>query len=852
MPEFELSTIVIALLLLGILVVVFLLVAAYYIHRHWYYTKVILPRTKNWVFLEIQMPKENSEDAAEAKGADEKKRLISIAEQLFTTLSDTSGSRFKFKPRDYISFEIACVNKKISFFINCPRHLQQLIEKQLQAQYPHAYVEEVRGYNPFQSTGEVEATELKLNKDFMFPFRTYKEMETDPLNAITNAMSKLTEIDGAAIQYILYPAGTSWQDRPRRVALEIQQGKNPSVVTQSLGRKIASGAARGLRDGVFGQGQQSDQKAMQMRTDLSGIYSAIQLTPMQQEMVKRFEEKASRPGFATNLRVITSSQTPGNAKVIMHNIVSSFLQYNLQPFNGFHVKRRKKRKIVKDYIFRIYRRYGRKAILNTEELASLWHLPTPFLETPNIKWLLSKKAPPPINVHNEGVLLGRNIYRGQETKIRIAREDRRRHMYILGRTGVGKTEIMKYMAVQDIQNGEGLCIIDPHGDFIEDVLPHVPKNRAEDVILFDPFDTERPMGLNMLQVTSEEQKDFAVQEMISIFYKLVTDPAMLGPMFEHNMRNAMLTLMADEEHPGTLVEIPRIFTDTDFQKYKIGKLKDPVVKAFWEKEMAKTSDFHKSEMLGYLVSKVGRFVENSMMRNIVGQAQSSFNFREVMDNRKILLVNLAKGKVGEMNAKLLGLIIVSKIQMAALSRADIPESQRVDFYLYVDEFQNFITDAFSSILSEARKYKLNLVIAHQFLAQLAQGAGAHGAGSSDLRDAVFGNTGSMVSFRIGVEDSEVMAKEFAPVFNEFDLLNVDKYNAFVKLMIDGTASKPFNMGTYPLPKPTSEQEQTAQAIKQLSRLKFGRSRAEVESEILEASQIADMMSAGQPSVEPSV
>lgn len=847
---FELSTIVIASLLLGILVVVFLLVAAYYIHRHWYYTRVILPRTKDWVFLEILMPKENSDEASETKGSEEKKNLISIAEQLFTTLSETGGSKNFFKPQDYISFEIACVNKKISFYINCPRHLQQLIEKQLQAQYPHAYVEEVKGYNPFQPKGEVEATELQLNKDFIFPFRTFEDMETDPLNALTNAMSKLSETDGAAIQYILYPAGSGWQDRPRRIALEIQQGKNPSVVAKSTAGKFAGEVAGGLRDSVLGSRQQSQDG---QRNDLSGIYNAIQLTPMQQEMVKKFEEKASRPGYATNIRVITSSQTLGNAKVIMHNIVTSFLQYNMQPFNGFHVKKRKKRKVIKDFIFRIYRRYGRKNILNTEELASLWHLPTPFLETPNLKWLHSKKAPAPVNTPTEGVLMGRNVYRGQETLIKASRDDRRRHMYILGRTGVGKTEIMKYMAAQDIKNGEGVCIIDPHGDFIEDVLPHIPKSRAEDVILFDPFDTERPLGLNMLEVTSEEQKDFAVQEMISIFYKLVTDPAMLGPMFEHNMRNAMLTLMADQDNPGTIVDIPRIFTDTDFQKYKISKLSDPVVRAFWEKEMAKTSDFHKSEMLGYLVSKVGRFVENAMMRNIVGQPKSSFNFREVMDNKKILLVNLAKGKVGEMNAKLIGLIIVSKIQMAALSRADIPGEDRKDFYLYVDEFQNFITDAFSSILSEARKYKLNLIIAHQFLAQLSQGAGVQGAGSNDLRDAVFGNAGSMVAFRIGVEDSEVMAKEFAPVFNEFDLLNVDKYNAFVKLMIDGTASKPFNMATYPLPKPSAEEAEVAKAIKDLSRLKFGRSRAQVEKEILEASQVADMMAAGpNGGVEPSV
>lgn len=843
----QLNGIEIALLVLGILVPIFLLILIYYLHRHWYYSRVILPRTKNWVFLEVQMPKENSDEKQSQRAVtpEDKKNLIAVAEQLFTALSESGGHSW-FRPKDYISFEIACTDKKISFYINCPKHLQELVEKQLQAQYPHAYIEEVAGYNPFPKGGQVAAVELRPIKKYMFPIRTYRSMETDPLNALTNAMSKLSETDGAVIQYIMYPAGQTWQYKPRHMALQIQQGKNPSNVAESAGKQLAHQALTNLRDTTIGN---NNPQNPHQQNDLTGQYSPIHLTPMQQEMVKRFEEKASRPGFKTNIRVITASSTPGIADVNLNNIISSFLQYNMPPFNGFRLKRRNKKKITKDFIFRIYRRYGRKAILNTEELASLWHLPTPYLETPNIKWLQSKKASPPINLSKEGILLGRNIYRGVETPIHASRDDRRRHMYILGRTGVGKTEIMKYMSVQDIANGEGVCIIDPHGDFIEDILPHIPKNRAEDVILFDPADLDRPMGLNMLEVANESQKDFAVQEMIAIFYKLVTDPAMLGPMFEHNMRNAMLTLMADTEKPGTIVEIPRIFTDMEFQKYKVSKVADPVVRAFWEKEMAKTSDFHKSEMLGYLVSKVGRFVENSMMRNIVGQGKSSFNFREIMDNKKILLVNLAKGKVGEMNAKLLGLILVSKLQMAAMSRADLPEDQRQDFYLYVDEFQNFITDAFSSILSEARKYRLNLIIAHQFLGQLEQSAGAQGAGSHELRDAVFGNAGSMVTFRIGVEDAEIMAKEYAPVFNDFDLLNVDRFNAFVKLMINGTASKPFNMATYPLPKAAPEQQATAAAIKQLSRLKFGRARSEVESEILEASQVADMMAAGPASIE---
>ena len=847
----ELTSVQIAFLVLIGLIAVFSAVFFYYFKRHVYHKGHIVPRTLDWVFLEVQMPKENAteggaENQQRPKSEEEKKQMISVAEQLFTTLSESGHSKGWLKGKDYYSFEIACTNKKISFFINCPRHLQQLVEKQLQAQYPHAFVEQVRGYNPFQKGAEVEVRELQLNKKYVYPFRTYKNTESDPLSALTNAMSKLMENEGAAIQYVISPAGTAWQGTPRHMALEVQQGKNPELIERGHAYRFFLGFRRffaGIITGTASRGQQGSHT----HKDLTGYAAPIQLTPMQQEIVKRLEEKASRPGYKLNARLITSSLTPGNAKTHMHNLMAAFLQFNMPPFNGLRVRNRSKDDILKDYIFRVFRDFGKTNIINTEELASLWHLPTPYIETPNIKWLVSKKAPPPINVFTEGLLIGKNIYRNLETPIYMGREDRRRHTYILGRTGSGKSVLLSNMAIQDIKNGEGLCVIDPHGDLINDILINIPKERAEDVILFEPFDMERPLGLNMLEVDSEEQKDFAVQEMISIFYKLVTDPAMLGPMFEHNMRNAMLTLMADEEHPGTITDIPRIFTDTEFQRYKLSKVKDPVVRLFWEKEMAKTSDFHKSEMLGYLISKVGRFVENTMMRNIVGQGKSGFNFRKVMDEGKILLVNLSKGRTGEINAKLLGLILVSKIQMAALSRADIPEEKRRDFYLYVDEFQNFITDTFSSILSEARKYKLNLIVAHQYLGQLETQAGAQGAASKDLRDAVFGNVGSMVVFRTGAEDAEVLGKEFAPTFNQFDLVNIERFNAYVKLMVNGTASKPFNMATMPPQKQGSAE--LAESIRQLSRLKFGRPRAEVESEILEASEVAENMAEALPSVE---
>ncbi len=819
------QTILILYLSLAILLIAFCAVFFYFWRRHRKYVKKLLPRARASVFLEIQMPKESADKAdAAPKSREEQKQLIAIAEQIYTTISKAGEHKGIFSSNDFISLEIAAVGKKISFYVNCPRHLQDLIEKQVHAQYPQAYIEAVHAYNPFGRHSEQASAELILKKQCYYPFRTYKEMESDPLNAITNAMSKLEENEGAAIQLVISPASASWAKKPRRVALEIQQGKNPENVDKGLFSE--------LLDEVFGSKKDSHDKK-----DLSGEKMPIHLTPMQQEMVKRFEEKASRPGFKFNLRLIASSTTKAGAEAHMSNMLASFMQYSMDPFNSLKIKKKDSGTTIVDFILRSFHDYGNSNILNTEELASIWHLPTPLIETPNIKWLLSKKAPAPLDAPKEGLLLGHNIYRSVKTEIRIARADRRRHMYIIGRTGTGKSQWLANMAIQDIQNGEGLCVVDPHGDLVEEILQHIPKARAEDVILFEPFDTERPMGLNMLEVKSEEEKDFAVQEMISIFYKLVTDPSFLGPMFEHYMRNAMLTLMADEEYPGTIADIPRIFTDTEFQKYKAAKVKDPVVRNFWEKEMAKTTDYHKSEMLGYLISKVGRFVENSMMRNIIGQPKSSFDFREIMDSGKILLLNLAKGKTGEINAKLIGLIIVSKLQMAALSRSNIPEEDRKDFYLYVDEFQNFITDSFATILSEARKYRLNLVVAHQYLGQLAQGAGAQGAATNDLRDAVFGNAGTMACFRIGVEDSEVMAKEFAPTFNEFDLINIDRFNAYLKLMISGTASKPFNLST--LPPMQGGSASAADAIRELSRGKYGRPRSQVEEYLLETSQIGE-------------
>jgi hypothetical protein len=345
---------------------------------------------------------------------------------------------------------------------------------------------------------------------------------------------------------------------------------------------------------------------------------------------------------------------------------------------------------------------------------------------------------------------------------------------------------------------------------------------------------ERPIGLNMLEVKDEAQKDMAVQEMIAIFYKLFP-PETMGPMFEHNMRNVMLTLMSDREEAGTITEIPRMFSDEKYQKQWVQKVTDPVVRSFWENEMAKTSDFHKSEMLGYLISKVGRFVENTMMRNIIGQSKSGFDFRRIMDEKKVLLVNLAKGKTGEINSSLLGMIIVSKLQMAALSRADLPESERHDFYLYIDEFQNFITDSIATILSEARKYRLNLIIGHQYMGQLVKD------NKTQIRDAVLGNVGSMLVSRIGPEDTEMLQKVYTPTFSAYDLINSDKFTWYVKMVVENSQVKPFTMKTYP----SKERDaKLANTMRELVRLTYGRDRLIVEEEILQRSKI--QAAAGQP------
>jgi predicted ATPase len=768
--------------------------------------------------LLVTVPKESAEKKNEqerGKTLQENQEDISVAEALYATIgglrADRSISGWFTGREDDFAFELVAKDGLISFYIAVPERLEEFITQQVQALYPYAQVEVVEDYNLFIPQGVIVGAYLTLHKHHFFPLKTFRKIESDPLNAMTNALAKVEKTSGAAVQIVIRSAKREWRHKGTKIATELQKGK-------SIQQAIASTTLFGSLFGGGAQKKKPNEAPEPNRT----------LSPAEQEMQKGIQEKLSKAGLDATIRVVVSAPDATRARLTLDNITNTFSQYNLYEFGNSFVKvvPSFQSRMIREYIYRTFDE-RHSIVLSADEMASLYHFPLPTTETPNIRWLTARKSAPPVNLPEEGVTLGTVEYRGEKNTVKIRRNDRRRHLYVIGKSGSGKSVFIENLALQDIRNGDGVCVVDPHGDLVEHILEQMPRERIDDVIVFDPSDIERPMGLNMLEVDRDEQKDFTVQEMIAIFYKLFP-PEMIGPMFEHNMRNVMLTLMADPATAGTIAEIPRMFSDADFQKRWVEKLTDPVVRAFWEKEMAKTSDFHKSEMLGYLISKVGRFVENEMMRNIIGQQQSSFNIRQVMDQKKILLVNLAKGRTGEVNANLLGLIIVSKLQMAALGRADLPESERHDFYLYIDEFQNFITDSIATILSEARKYRLCLTIAHQYMGQLVQN------NDTKIRDAVIGNVGTIALFRIGIDDAEALEKEFAPTFNAYDLINVPQYTAYVKLLIDNTASRPFNMNTLP---PQKGDPKLAAAIKQLSRLKYGRDRASVEAEILERTQL---------------
>lgn len=780
--------------------------------------KVKLQKTFEQVTLKIRVPKEvKQEDVEHAKSLQQMQELIGFTETIFQTLGNLRGQRgFKawwYGRDDLFTLEMVSIKNLIMFYVTCPKRQREFIESQIQAQYPHAQIEDVGDHNIFGAQSQILCSYLTLKRPHYFPIKTYKKMETDPMNAITNALSKVAEKDGAAIQLVMRSAYGKWRREGIRIARAMQQGKKYSEVSGSQTWRNIKETISFLR----GPKEKDANK------------EAYRLTPMEEEMVKGFEEKSTKLGLDVNVRVVTSSDQYMTAKRYLDDILNVFGQYSIAEFgNSFSVATPKNQnQAISFFIHRHFDpRYG--MVLNSEELASIYHLPLASTETPKIDWLLSRKALPPSNLPNEGIILGLSEYRGHTYQIRMKDADRRRHMYIIGKSGGGKSVLQKSLIKQDIANGKGVCVIDPHGDLAEECLEFVPKERAEDVIFFNPADYERPIGLNMLEYDPQfpYQKTFATEEMLKIFDQLYDLKSTGGPMFEQYMRNAMGLIMDHPESGSTLLDVPRVLADENFRNFKLSKCKTQTVRDFWQKEAQKAGgEASLANMVPYITSKLTPFVANDFLRPVIAQQKSAFNFRQVMDEGKLLFCGLNKGKLGDISAYLIGMIVIGKILMAALSRGDMDPSKRKDFYLYVDEFQNFLTDSITAILSEARKYGLNLIIAHQFIGQLTRKGG-----DTQIRDAIFGNVGTMISFRIGADDAEFLEKEYAPVFSKYDLINTEAFTVNIKMLIDNTASKPFNM--MPVMPPPGNKE-LANMIKELSRYKYGRKRELVEAEILE-------------------
>ena len=724
------------------------------------------------------------------------KEEINKSAQLFSLLAGL-GTPFT------LEAAVPHVGEEIHFYISVPHNSLAAVKRQIEGLFSEARVEEEEEYNIFNPAGSASGFYLSQKGEYLLPIRTYQETNIDTFGPILSGLSRVAEVgEGMAIQIVARPAPSSAKKTLSRAVSELKKGESLEKIMAAM-KVSLSDVAKALAPKKAGP-EEKEAKTVD------------------EEAVKALEMKLSQPLLQVNFRVLASAADYAAAESLANSVAGSFSQFQAPRRGELVAVRPSKMNIFSfDYSFRRFEP-GQSLILNAVELASIFHLPTPLTGVQKIKWLKSKEAPAPADLPTSGVVLGENIFRGERKTIMLSDDDRRRHLYVIGQTGTGKSALLKNMAVNDLRNGKGLAVIDPHGDLADGILSLVPKERYDDVIVFDPADLERPVGLNMLEYdfARPEEKTFIVNEMQSIFNKLFP-PETMGPMFEQYMKNALLLLMEDmPNEPATLMEVPRVFTDAEFRERKLARIKNPAVIDFCEKEAVKAGgEAALQNMTPYITSKFNNFTANDYIRPIIGQATSAFDFRKVIDEGKILIVNLSKGRIGDINANLLGMIITGKLLLAALSRVDIPEeSQRRDFYLYIDEFQNFTTDSISVILSEARKYRLNLVIAHQFIAQL----------TDRIRDSVFGNVGSKIAFRVGVTDAEELAKEFEPTFSESDLINIDNYNAHAKLLIKGQPATPFNMRTIP---PQTGDIATARAVKDISRLRYGRIRSSVDEDV---------------------
>jgi len=756
---------------------------------------------------EISLPEPNAEDADKAEKRNKQlKEIISAMEQFYSGMLSVEQAYAGEPPYYSLELSVPVDNPHLQFYAAIPNSRTNLFEKQILAIFPNAVITvQPNDYNVFAQDGVAIGSVAYLTDKPALALKDYGEFDYDPINSILNAFAKIeNEGEGASLQIIIKPRGDKYVKHFRRVLYELRRGM-PRIRALSLPENLLGEFAHDIEGAIF-----------DLKPNKENIEEAT---------IKSVEAKIAAPIVDTTMRLVVSSPDPIKANQVLAELESSFNQFEATQGNRMGWKRMKggdERKFLRNFSFRLFS-HENTMPLSLRELTTMYHFPPKGIESsPHLKQSRFTAAAAPMDLPRDGLRLGTNNFRGTKTEVYIEKPDRLRHLYVIGQTGTGKTGFLRTLIEQDIANGEGVCFIDPHGNDVLDVLATVPAERYKDVIYFDPAYIDRPFGLNMLEYDPQkpEQKSFIVNELLMIFRQLYGDvPESMGPAFEQYFRNATQLVMEDPESGSTMLDISRVLSNSEFRYRKLAKSNNMVVNQFWEEIATKAEgEASLANIVPYITNKFDEFIANDFMRPIIGQQESSFKFREIMDNKKILLVNLSKGRLGERNANLLGLIIVGKLFMSALARADNPRADFPPFYLYIDEFQNITTDSIPGILSEARKYKLSLTIAHQFLKQVDE----------KIRDAVFGNVGSMAIFRVGEEDGEFFAKQFAPVFSALDFVNIENRNAYVRLLAGGVPQKPFNIKTRDLAKGNLAQ---VDDLRELSYLTYGRDRATIESTI---------------------
>jgi hypothetical protein len=769
--------------------------------------KTPLWKTLRMHLFEVTLPPEKS-----GEGQKGFKEFIGAMEQFYSGMLSIRSDRNN-SERNYYTLEIALshASDSVVIYAGIPEERVDLFEKQVLAFYEDAkIIEVVDDYNIFNDGGHSTGAYLNLAKKPVFPIMLAEKIDHDPMNTLLNAFSKLKKVgEGASIQFVIAPVAEHHLQNFNNILKDAKEGEKLHMGHRALHgfdkdfRRITAGI-------IFGN-ESVEKKKEENKKNIDD------------RVVEHISEKVKSTIIGVTGRIVVSAETKDRAEGILVELESAFNQFNDVESNKIVFNKildRRRQTFFHDYSYRLYEP-DNEMLLNLKEMATLFHFPVGVSSSPQLKEAKAGVAPAPIEMGESGILLGVNEFRGRETPIHFSPEDRMRHFYMIGQTGVGKTTLFLNMIVQDIKNGEGVCYIDPHGTDINTILANIPPERIDDVIYFDPAYTARPMGLNMLEYDPRypEQKTFVVNEMMGIFNKLFDMKTSGGPMFEQYFKNSAFLVMEHPESGSTLLEVTRVLADKSFREMKLSHCKNPIIKQFWVGAEQTTGDQSLANFVPYISSKFDNFISNDIMRPVVLQQESVFNFRKIMDEKKILLVNLSKGRLGEINSNLIGLVLVGKLQMAALSRVDMFGKDFPPFYMYIDEFQNVTTDSIASILSEARKYRLSLNITHQYLAQL----------EDSIKNAVFGNVGSMAAFRISSEDAKFIEPRFAPTFSADDIMKIDNWNAYVSMLVKGQPTKPFNMKTLATPKGDASR---VEKMKELSYLTYGRPREEVEGEIM--------------------